>query len=77
MAWGCYEFYTKDIYLVDGSDKAALRHELDHRHGMRHGPWSANSCAVVLEGGNTQWNPGDVMCRTRHDVVRVALSDFK
>lgn len=77
LAWGCYEFNAKEIYLVDGSDKITLVHELEHRHGMLHGPWNANRCAVVLEGGNTQWKPGDVMCHTQYAFVQVGSSSLE
>jgi len=48
-------------------DEAVLEHEQEHVCGMRHRePWvpvAGRICTVVTEGGSTQWQKGDVMCR--------------
>ena len=57
---------TYDIYYST-MDETVLGHEQEHVCGMRHRePWvmvSGKVCTVVTEGGNTQWQKGDVMCR--------------
>jgi hypothetical protein len=70
-AGGCATLVPAYVIFYPDGDANARRHELDHVAGMRHGPWmpahiDGMPCTVVTSAGrNTQWKPGDLMCRAR------------
>ncbi len=69
VAGGCTTPTGPDSYDIhyNAWDHAILEHEKEHPCGMRHTkPWRPvgfGLCAKVLEGGQTQWKAGDIMCR--------------
>lgn len=59
------------------SNSASVKeHEIEHVCGMIHRqPWVSpglfKTCAEVTEGGSTPWLPGQIMCRSINEGIRI------